>query len=169
MLKALGLTLTIYVYGLNVYRLLVKVLLQSKVTMNAMSPSHLLYMENAHRPIPRGGRIKIVLLHFPGKTRGQLPWPSKDLKTLIHVIFMLPDRGGSLVRQAAAKVFIRFMGGDLSLVGDVQRMNEAQSFLIENDPEHPLRIFGEAVERSIFFEFFLNIFLFFFLKKKFFF
>ena len=27
-------------------------------------------------------------------------------------------------------------------------MNEIQSFLRENDPEHPMRVFGEAVEAS---------------------
>ena len=70
----------------------------------------------------------------------------KDLKTLIQVIFMLPGREASLVRQAAAEVFVRFMGGDLTLVQDVQRMNEVQSYLREHEPEHPMRVFGEAVE-----------------------
>lgn len=71
---------------------------------------------------------------------------AKDLKTLVQVIFMLPGREASLVRQAAAEVFVRFMGGDLSLIQDVQRMNEVQSFLREHEPEHPMRVFGEAVE-----------------------
>ena len=83
---------------------------------------------------------------FPGNSR-RTPI-AKDLKTLIQVIFMLPGKEASLVRQAAAEVFIRFMGGDLSLIQDVRRMNEIQSFLRENDPEHPMRIFGEAVEAS---------------------
>ena len=61
---------------------------------------------------------------------------------------MLPGKAASLVRQAAAEVFIRFMGGDLSLIQDVRMMNEIQSFLRENDPEHPMRVFGEAVEAS---------------------
>ena len=81
---------------------------------------------------------------FPGNSR-RTPI-AKDLKALIQVIFMLPGREASLVRQAAAEVFIRFMGGDLSLIRDVQRMNEVQGFLRENDPEHPMRVFGEAVE-----------------------
>jgi hypothetical protein len=89
----------------------------------------------------------ILHLHFPGK--GQRATPvSRDLKTLIQVIFMLPGREASLVRQAAAEIFIRFMGGDLSLIQDVQRMNEVQAFLRENDPEHPMRVFGEAVESA---------------------
>jgi hypothetical protein len=83
---------------------------------------------------------------FPGNSR-RTPI-AKDLKTLIQVIFMLPGREASTVRQAAAEVFIRFMGGDLSLIQDVQKMNEVQSFLKEHDPEHPMRIFGESVESS---------------------
>ena len=81
---------------------------------------------------------------FPGNSR-RTPI-AKDLKTLIQVIFMLPGREASLVRQAAAEVFVRFMGGDLTLIQDVQRMNEVQSLLREHEPEHPMRMFGEAVE-----------------------
>jgi hypothetical protein len=89
----------------------------------------------------------VLNIHFPGK--GQRATPvAKDLKTLLQVIFMLPGREASLVRQAAAEVFIRFMGGDLSLVGEVKRLHEAQAFLRENDPGHPMRVFGEAVESS---------------------
>ena len=61
---------------------------------------------------------------------------------------MLPGREASLVRQASAEVFVRFMGGDLTLIRDVQRMNEVQRFLREHEPEHPMRMFGEAVERE---------------------
>lgn len=53
--------------------------------------------------------------HFPGER--QRPTPiAKDLTTLIQVIFMLPGREACLIRQAAAEVFVRFMGGDLSLI-----------------------------------------------------
>ena len=90
--------------------------------------------------------MKENILHavFPG--HGRDTPVAKDLKTLIQVIFMLPGREASLVRQAAAEVFVRFMGGDLTLIQDVQRMNEVQGFLREHEPEHPMRMFGEAVE-----------------------
>ena len=93
----------------------------------------------------RAVQENILNCHFPGER--QRPTPvAKDLKTLVQVIFMLPGREASLVRQAAAEVFVRFMGGDLTLIQDVQRMNEVQSFLREHEPEHPMRVFGEAVE-----------------------
>ena len=94
----------------------------------------------------RGMQTNCLHAIFPG--HGRDTPVAKDLKTLIQVIFMLPGREASLVRQAAAEVFIRFMGGDLSLIQDVQRMNDVQSFLRENDPENPMRVFGEAVELS---------------------
>ena len=87
----------------------------------------------------------ILNIHFPGQGQRSTP-VAKDLKTLVQVIFMLPGREASLVRQAAAEVFVRFMGGDLTLIQDVQRMNEVQRFLREHEPEHPMRVFGEAVE-----------------------
>ena len=93
----------------------------------------------------RAVKEKILICLFPGERQRATP-VAKDLKTLIQVIFMLPGREASLVRQAAAEVFVRFMGGDLTLIQDVQRMNEVQGFLRESDPEHPMRIFGEAVE-----------------------
>ena len=93
----------------------------------------------------RAVQENILNCHFPGER--QRPTPvAKDLKTLVQVIFMLPGREASLVRQAAAEVFVRFMGGDLTLIQDVQRMNEVQRFLREHEPEHPMRVFGEAVE-----------------------
>jgi hypothetical protein len=73
---------------------------------------------------------------------------AKDLKTIIQVIFLLPGREAALVRQAAAELFVRFMGGDLSLIGEVQRIREVQAFLREHEPDHPMRVFGEAVESS---------------------
>ena len=42
---------------------------------------------------------------------------------------------------------MRYLGGDLSLIHEVERMNHVQTFLRENDPEHPLRAFGEYAEQ----------------------
>jgi hypothetical protein len=71
-----------------------------------------------------------------------------DLATLIEIIFLLPGRAAAQVRQSAAQIFVRHLGGDLSLIREVERMNHVQTFLRENAPEHPLRAFGEAVEAS---------------------
>lgn len=72
----------------------------------------------------------------------------KDLAALIEIIFLLPGRAAAQVRQAAAQIFVRYLGGDLTLVREVERLHHVQNFLRENAPEHPLRAFGEAVESS---------------------
>jgi hypothetical protein len=92
-------------------------------------------------------RENLSNIHFPGQ--GQRPTPvAQNLRTLIQVIFLLPGQQAALVRQAAAEVFVRFMGGDLSLIGEVQRIHEVQAFLREQEPGHPMRVFGEAVGSS---------------------
>lgn len=71
-----------------------------------------------------------------------------NLTTLIEIIFLLPGHSAAKVRQAAAQLFVRHLGGDLSLIAEVQHLNHVQAFLRENAPEKPLRAFGEAVERA---------------------
>ena len=88
---------------------------------------------------------KVGQIKFGGRGNHNTPVP-KDLAGLIEIIFLLPGRAAAQVRRAAAQVFVRYLGGDLSLIGEVEHLNHVQSFLRENAPDHPLRHFGEAVE-----------------------
>jgi hypothetical protein len=72
----------------------------------------------------------------------------QDLPTLIEVIFLLPGRAAAQVRSAAAQIFVRYLGGDLSLIGEIERLRHVQENLGEADPGHPLRLFGAAVEKN---------------------
>jgi len=90
---------------------------------------------------------KVSQIKFGGRGNQDTPVP-KNLATLIEIIFLLPGRSAAKVRQSAAQIFVRYLGGDLSLIREVERMNHVQTFLRENEPEHPLRAFGEAVEAS---------------------
>ena len=89
---------------------------------------------------------KVVKVSFGGRGGNRESLVPKDLAALIEIIFLLPGRAAAQVRRAAAQVFVRYLGGDLSLIGEVEHLNHVQSFLRENAPEHPLRHFGEAVE-----------------------
>ena len=91
---------------------------------------------------------KVSQIKFGGRGNRESPVP-KDLPALIEIIFLLPGRAAAQVRQAAAQLFVRFLGGDLSLIAEVERFNHVQSFLRENAPEHPARAFGEAVESCV--------------------
>ena len=84
-------------------------------------------------------------IKFGGRGNRDTPVP-KDLATLIEIIFLLPGRAAAQVRRTAAQLFVRYIGGDLSLIDEVERLNHVQAFLREHAPEHPMRAFGEAVE-----------------------
>jgi hypothetical protein len=88
---------------------------------------------------------KVGQIKFGGRGNRDTPIP-KDLAALIEIIFLLPGRAAAQVRQVAAQLFVRHFGGDLSLIGEVERLNHVQTFLRENAPAHPMRAFGEAVE-----------------------
>ena len=91
---------------------------------------------------------KVVKVSFGGRGGNRESLVPKDLAALIEIIFLLPGRAAAQVRRAAAQVFVRYLGGDLSLIGDIERIHHVQACLRDNDPGHPLRTFGAAVEDS---------------------
>ena len=46
------------------------------------------------------------------------------------------------VRKEAASVLVRFLGGDMSMVDEIARNRLTQEELAEDNPNHPLRLFG---------------------------
>ena len=85
---------------------------------------------------------KIVHLKFPG--RGQRDTPVADLPTIIEIIFLLPGKTAARVRSEAAKLLVRYVGGDMSLVQEVCQMAHVQKLLGETEPDHPLCLFAAA-------------------------
>ena len=86
--------------------------------------------------------------HLKFKGRGQRDTPVADIATIVEIIFLLPGRSAARVRCEAAKILVRYLGGDLSIVDEVQNLAHIQTILKWSAPEHPLRCFGEAVERK---------------------
>ena len=60
----------------------------------------------------------------------------------------LPGRAASEFRRNAAKVVVRYLGGDRTLVDEIAANRAAQEELAQSAPDHPARLFGEAVERD---------------------
>jgi len=56
-------------------------------------------------------------IKFGGRGNRDTPVP-KDLATLIEIIFLLPGRAAAQVRRTAAQLFVRYIGGDLSLIDE---------------------------------------------------
>jgi hypothetical protein len=52
-------------------------------------------------------------------------------------------------RRQAAQLMIRYLGGDLSLIEEIEGNRQLQERLATEDPTNPLRIFGVAVEAAM--------------------
>ena len=84
---------------------------------------------------------------FPG--RGQRLTPvMADTRSIVELILALPGRHAARVRRQAAKLLVRYLGGDLSLVDEVCALRGLQEELAVRAPQDPARAFGEAVEAA---------------------
>jgi hypothetical protein len=79
-------------------------------------------------------------------TRPTTSTPIATAAEIIEVIWQLP--GAADFRKNCAKVCVRYLGGDESLVEEVRMNRRLQEQLQEEAPDHPARIFGEAVEQG---------------------
>ena len=81
--------------------------------------------------------------------RGQRLTPvMADTRSIVELILALPGRHAARVRRQAAKLLVRYLGGDLSLVDEVCALRGLQEELAVRAPEDPARAFGEAVEAA---------------------
>ena len=71
-----------------------------------------------------------------------------DTRSIVELILALPGRHAARVRRQAAKLLVRYLGGDLSLVDEVCALRGLQEELAVRAPEDPARAFGEAVEAA---------------------
>ena len=78
---------------------------------------------------------------FPGQ--GQRDTPVVGAKGLVTIMNLLQGERAAKFRAAEADVLVRYLGGDLSLIQEVQGIRQAQQQLPQ---DHPARIFGEQVE-----------------------
>jgi len=89
---------------------------------------------------------------FPG--RGRQTVDVAPLAEALEFAFLLPGRTAAKVRQAAAKLLVRYFGGDLSLVDEICQINRVQAALAQIPEEErtveqqTARLFGESVEST---------------------
>lgn len=82
----------------------------------------------------------------PRQNRNEYNTPIATVAEITEIIWQLP--GATEFRQNCAKVCVRYLGGDESLVAEIRMNKRLQEQLREDAPEHPARLFGEAVERE---------------------
>ena len=63
-----------------------------------------------------------------------------------EIIWQLP--GTSEFRRNCAKVCVRYLGGDETLIEEIRMNRRLQEQLREETPNHPARLFGDAVEHE---------------------
>ena len=68
-----------------------------------------------------GKAVRRLLEQFPGK--GQKTVDVAPMTEALECAFLLPGHAASKVCKKEAKLLVRFMGGDLSLVDDVCKIN----------------------------------------------
>ena len=67
-----------------------------------------------------------------------------DLPTALQIIMLLKGAAAAKVRLKASALLVRYLAGDLTLVGEIYGMNALQEYLREYFPNHPLAKFREA-------------------------
>ena len=87
-----------------------------------------------------------LLLQNAGPKRGgaRLPTPFADARGIVQLVWALP--GKSDFRRQCADVCVRYLGGDTTLVDEIFQNRAAQEVLAREQPDHPVRVFGETVE-----------------------
>ena len=69
-----------------------------------------------------------------------------DLCGALELTFLLPRHTAARIRRQAAELLCKYLGGDLSLVGEVCTLRGFQEELALHAPEDPRRLFGDVVE-----------------------
>ena len=80
------------------------------------------------------------------QNRSEYHTPIATAAEITQIIWQLP--GASEFRKNCAKVCVRYLGGDESLVEEVRMNRRLQEQLREEAPDHPARLFGGAVEQE---------------------
>jgi len=80
------------------------------------------------------------LCKFPGER--QRDTPVADAVGITQVLWLLPGKAAAQARQSAAKVVVRYLGGDVSLVAEIMANRDRQA---ELEPDDPAAFFGQSI------------------------
>lgn len=93
--------------------------------------------------------IQTTLHKFPGAR--QRPTHCADIKLIIKIIILLPCKSITGIRSKAAELIVRYVGGDLTLVAEVERNNELQQELsgFPDSEKTPEQLLAGACAESV--------------------
>jgi len=101
----------------------------------------------AEERVPQSESRILTSTKIGRQNRSEYATPIASAEEIIEVIWQLP--GAVDFRKNCARVCVRYLGGDESLVEEVRMNRRLQEQLQEEAPNHPARIFGEAVEQHM--------------------
>ena len=103
--------------------------------------------EQIRRLCQKYPEVQAKCLNFKFQGRRQRDTPVGDIYTVVELIMLLPGKRAALIRGDAARIFVRYHGGDLSMVDNIIENRESQDVLRVEMPSHPARVLGEEVEQ----------------------
>ena len=74
--------------------------------------------------------------------------PVTDARGMVTIINLLSGSEAAKFRAASADIMVRFMGGDLTLIAEIQRNAEIQEQLHQTPGQNAFEMFGEAVKHE---------------------
>jgi len=89
----------------------------------------------------------LYMVRFPGTGGGQASL-ALDVQGAGELLCVIPGSDyGAEVRRRAVDALWRVDGGDESLIDRIKANRKFQEYLVQHDPNHPLRAFGEYAEQ----------------------
>lgn len=85
------------------------------------------------------------VVHFQFTGQGQRETPVADLRTTLLVVLRLRSRVAQKLSAKIVDVFVRYIGGDPELARETLENREFQEHLAREKPDHPARVFAEAL------------------------
>jgi len=86
--------------------------------------------------------VSSICGHFQFSGQGQRNTPVTDATGIVQILWLLPGRAAAEARQSAAKVVVRYLGGDVSLVAEIMANHATQA---ELEPDDPAAFFGQSL------------------------
>jgi len=78
--------------------------------------------------------VSSICRHFQFDGRGQRNTPVTDAVGITQILWLLPGRAAAAARQSAAKVVVRYLGGDVSVIAEIMANRDMQAQI---EPDHP--------------------------------
>lgn len=85
----------------------------------------------------------VVMFKFPGA--GQRETATLNARGLVLLLNVFPGKRAAYFRMFSADVVVRYLGGDQTLIAEIQKNNDLQRIIPDN---HPMSMFAEGTKRT---------------------